>query len=135
MHMPLLTDAQAAKKGGNKGQATSPGQLVKGKITALHAVHMDITLQSGSKGRICLCEVQDAELAAKSGSKAFEGFSQGQNIEAVCLGQVEGFEGRKMGLLDLSLRPAVLAAAAKDSKVASMRLRAGKLKPGKTVYG
>ena len=135
MHLPLLTDAQAAKKGSAKGPAAHPGQLLKGKITAIHSAHMDVTLQSGQKGRVCLCEVQDAELALTQGGKPFEGFSQGQNVEAVCLGQMEGFEGRKMGLLDLSVRAAVLTAAANNSNVTSLRLRVSKLKLGQTVYG
>ena len=134
MHVPLLTDAQAAKKGA-KGPAAHPGQLLKGKIMAIHSAHMDVTLQSGQKGRVCLCEVQDAELAMTQGSKPLEGFSQGQNVEAVCLGQMEGFEGRKMGLLDLSVRAAVLTAAANNSNVTSLRLRVSKLKLGQTVYG
>lgn len=135
MHLPLLTDAQAAKKGSAKGPAAHSGQLLKGKITAIHSAHMDVTLQSGQKGRVCLCEVQDAELALTQGRKPFEGFSQEQNVEAVCLGQVEGFEGRKMGLLDLSVRAAVLTAAANNSNVTSLRLRVSKLKLGQTVYG
>ena len=135
MHLPLLTDAQAAKKGSGKGPAANPGQLLKGTIMAMHSAHMDITLQSGQKGRVCLCEVQDAELALTLGSKPFEGFSEGQNVEAVCLGQMEGFEGRKMGLLDLSLRPAVLTAAANNSNVTTLRLRVSKLKLWQTVYG
>ena len=135
MHLPLLTDAQAAKKGTAKGPAASPGQLLKGKIAAIHAAHMDITLQSGQKGRVCLCEVQDAAQTLANGSKPFEGLVQGQSMEAVCLGQVEGFEGRKMGLLDLSMRPAVLAAAASNANVTSLRLRVSKLKLGQTVHG
>ncbi len=135
MHLPLLTDAQAAKKGSGKGPAANPGQLLKGKISAIHSAHMDVTLQSGQKGRVCLCEVQDAELAVTQGGKPFEGLSEGQNVEAVCLGQMEGFEGRKMGLLDLSLRPAVLTAAANNSNVTSLRLRVSKLKLGQPVYG
>ena len=135
MHLPLLTDAQAAKKGSAKGPAAHPGQMLKGKITAIHSAHMDVTLQSGQKGRVCLCEVQDAELALTQGGKPFEGFSQEQNVEAVCLGQMEGFEGRKMGLLDLSVRAAVLTAAANNSNVTSLRLRVSKLKLGQTVYG
>ena len=135
MHIPLLTDAQAAKKGSSKGPAASPGQLLKGRVTGLHPVHMDVALQSGQKGRVCLCEVQDAQQALAAGSTAFQGFSQGQSVEAVCLGQVEGFEGRKLGLLDLSLRPPVLAAAAAGSKVGPFRLRVGKLKLGQIVHG
>ena len=135
MHLPLLTDAQAAKKGSGKGPAANPGQLLKGKISAIHSAHMDVTLQSGQKGRVCLCEVQDAKLAVTQGGKPFEGLSEGQNVEAVCLGQMEGFEGRKMGLLDLSLRPAVLTAAANNSNVTSLRLRVSKLKLGQPVYG
>lgn len=135
MHIPLLTDAQAAKKGFKKAPATNPGELLKGKVTAVYAAHLDITLQTGQKGRVCLCEVQDAEQALATGSKPFDGFLQGQSIEAVCLGVVEGFEGRKLGLVDLSLRPAVLAAAANKSNVAGFRLRVSKLKLGQTVYG
>ena len=139
MHVPLLTGAQAAKKGSTKAQAPKPGQLVKGRITAIHSVHMDVTLHSGAKAKVCLCDVQDAEQAVGSGSKPFEGFSAGQNLEAVCLGLAEGFEGRKMGIVDLSLKPAALeAAAAPDSSssaVSKTRLRVSKLKPGQTVWG
>ena len=134
MHIPLLTDAQAAKKNAKKPSA-SQGELVKGKVTAISPTHMDVTLDTGSKGRVCLCEVQEAEAALKDGAKGFGDYTVGQYVEAVCFGPVEGFEGRKLGLLDLSLRPAVIAAAGKNEKVGHFRSRGSFLKPGKTVFG
>ena len=137
MHVPLLTDAQAAKKGSAKGQSIKPGQVVKVTVKAVHSVHMDVTLQSGAKGRICLCDVRDPEQAAQSGSEPFEGFSPGQTLEAVALGLAEGFEGRKLGIVDLSLKPELLEAAASESPtpVSKLRMRLSKLKLGQPVWG
>ena len=134
MHIPLLTDAQAAKKSAKK-PSVGQGELVKGKITAISPLHMDVTLDSGAKGRVCLCEVQEAEAAAKDGAKGFRDYTVGQSVEAVCFGPAEGFEGRKLGLLDLSLRPVVIEAAEKKEKVGHFRSRGSSLKPGKTVFG
>lgn len=134
MHIPLLTEAQAAKRGAKAPLATQ-GDLVKGKISAILPTHMDVTLDLGSKGRVYLCEVQEAEEAAKGGAKGFEGYAVGQSIEAVCFGPVESSEGRKQRLQDLSLRPAVVEAAEKKEKVAPFRMRARRFKPGQTVYG
>ena len=137
MHVPLMTDAQAAKKGSAKGQKTKPGQLVKVTVKAIHSVHMDVTLQSGAKGRVCLCDVQDPEQAAQSDSEPFEGFTPGQTLEAVALGLAEGFEGRKLGVVDLSLKPEILEAAgsANPMAVSKLRMRVSKLKLGQTVWG
>ena len=90
---------------------------------------------SGIKGRISISEVQDAEQALANNSNPLQPYSIGQNIEAVHLGYVEGFQGRKLGMLDLSLRPAVLAAAKKDGNIGPLKKRANKFKPGHTVYG
>lgn len=134
MHIPLLTDTQAAKKSAKK-PSVSQGEMVTGKVTAISPLHMDITIDSGAKGRVCLCEVQEAEAAMTLGAKGFGDYSIGQNVEAVCLGMAEGFEGRKLGLVDLSLRPVVIAAAAKKEKVGHFKGRGSSLKPGKTVFG
>ena len=134
MHLRLLTDTQAAKKSAKKPSARQ-GELVKGKVTAILPLYMDISLDSDAKGRVCLCEVQEAEAAAKDGAKGFADYAIGQNVEAVCFGPAEGFEGRKLGLLDLSLRPVVIEAAEKKEKVGHFRSRGSSLKPGKTVFG
>lgn len=134
MHIPLLTDTQAAKKHA-KALSATPGEMVKGRVTAIAPTHMDITLDSGAKGRVCLCEVQEAEAALKDGAKGFGDYAVGQNVGAVCFGPAEAFEGRKLGLLDLSLRPAVIAAAAKHEKVGPFRAKGSFLKPGTTVFG
>ena len=89
----------------------------------------------GTKGRICISEIQDAEQTLANHSNPMQPFAIGQSLEAVHLGYVEGFQGRKLGMLDLSIRPAVVAAAKKDGNIAALRKRANKLKPGHTVYG
>ena len=48
MHMPLLTDAQAVRKGSGKGLALTPGQLVQAKITAVSPAWLDVTVQAGA---------------------------------------------------------------------------------------
>lgn len=94
-----------------------------------------ILVTSGTKGRICVSEIQDAEHTLANHSNPMQPFATGQSLEAVHLGYVEGFQGRKLGVLDLSIRPAVIAAAKKDGNIAALRKRANKLKPGHTVYG
>ena len=133
MHIPFLTAAQAAIKG-VKAQE-SKAEMIQGRITAITPTHMDVTLDSGAKGRVCLCEVQLPLEAATEGARGLEGYTVGQNIEAFCYGPCEGFEGRKQGLQDLSLRPAVIAAGEKKEKTGHFRLRARQLKPGQKVYG
>ena len=101
----------------------------------MHIVEVLSIIPTGTKGRICVSEIQDAEKTLADKSNPMQPFAIGQRLTAVHLGYVEGFHGRKLGMLDLSIRPAVVAAAEKDGNIAAVKKRANKLKPGHTVYG
>ncbi|KAL4538228.1 hypothetical protein Ndes2526B_g03454 [Nannochloris sp. 'desiccata'] len=146
LSIPLSADAKASagdgpKQGSGEKKLKLPaaGTKLSGKIEAVHALHADVSLENGCRGRIYITEITDtaddekaasvtkkakkAKSAAKKGKAAEESPSSsslsspvssltiGSSIEVVVLGRMQSAEGKRHGLLELSCRPSVLAAA------------------------
>ena len=121
------------------------GSKVNVKIEAVHALHAEVTLDAGFRGRIYITEVVDDDDAASSQEEDKENplrkLTAGENVDVVVLGKMQSVEGKRHGLLEFSLRPSLLAAAtaaAPESNKAPRKpqqLTWESLKPGQTLPG
>eukprot|EP00887_Chlorella_sp_A99_P001742 scaffold19.g1742.t1 len=87
---------QGSKATQPKHALPTPGTVCSAKVTAVHALHADITLESGCRGRLHITQVVDPPASSSSHSSSaaspLTGLKEGQQLEAVAvLGkEVEG---------------------------------------------
>jgi rRNA biogenesis protein RRP5 len=103
-----------------KGALPARGALVRGRVEAVHALHADVVLADGHRGRLHVSEAPGAAagLAAPGAPAPAEGapsplaaLAPGAELELVVLGRMPSAEGRRHGLLELSARAEALASA------------------------
>ncbi len=103
-----------------KGALPARGALVRGRVEAVHALHADVVLADGHRGRLHVSEAPGAAagLAAPGAPAPAEGapsplaaLAPGAELELVVLGRMPSAEGRRHGLLELSARAEALAGA------------------------
>ena len=90
-------------KGPNADQVKSrrpkSGVVVSGKIVATHPLHIDVVSETGVRGRVYITEAEKW-----SSNAPLEGMKVGDEVKAVVLSRMSSTEGRRHGLLELSMR-------------------------------
>ncbi len=132
LSMPPSADSKSAsekQKGSGekktKNKLPAAGTKLSGKIEVVHALHADVSLESGGRGRIYITEVADTTEENPSKKKkstkkdetpsSLSSLKTGASIDVVVLGRMQSAEGKRHGLLELSCRPSILAAATSTS--------------------
>jgi rRNA biogenesis protein RRP5 len=120
---------------GGKNPAPLRGTLVTGTVEAVHPLHADVALSTGHRGRVHITEAADGGADGAPVAAPLAGLTPGAAVSAVVLGRMQGAEGRRHGLLELTTRASALAGAAADPPALPASLGWGALKAGATLGG